>query len=78
MVDWMSYNEASGVPSLNASTIESILQSFPKNKDEQLAIASVLSDMDVDIGALEHRLNKTQQIKQGMMQELLTGNTRLI
>jgi len=78
LIDWMSYNEASGVPSLNASTIESILQSFPCSKDEQTAIANVLSDMDKDLEALQQRLHKTQQIKQGMMQELLTGKTRLV
>ncbi|MCY1556843.1 hypothetical protein D9M68_936360 [compost metagenome] len=46
--------------------------------EEQTAIAAVLSDMDADISALEARLAKTRAIKQGMMQELLTGRTRLI
>lgn len=46
--------------------------------EEQTAIANVLSDMDKDLEALQQRLHKTQQIKQGMMQELLTGKTRLI
>lgn len=46
--------------------------------EEQTAIASMLSDMDEEIQALEQRLSKTRQIKQGMMQELLTGKTRLI
>jgi type I restriction enzyme S subunit len=46
--------------------------------DEQTAIATVLSDMDAEIGALEQRLAKTHALKQGMMQELLTGKTRLI
>ena len=78
MIDWMTYNEASGVPSLNASTIESVLQTFPVDRDEQVAIARILSDMDSEIDLLEQRLNKTQQLKQGMMQELLTGRTRLI
>ena len=45
---------------------------------EQTAIAEVLSDMDVEIAALEQRLAKTRAIKQGMMQELLTGKTRLV
>ena len=40
---------------------------------EQQAIATVLSDMDAEIAALEHRLDKTRAIKQGMMQQLLTG-----
>ncbi|MDN3702099.1 restriction endonuclease subunit S [Vibrio artabrorum] len=76
MIDWMQYNEASGVPSLNASTIESVTASFP-SKQEQTAIAIILSDMDSEIQTLEQRLTKTRQIKQGMMQELLTGRTRL-
>ena len=45
---------------------------------EQTAIAEVLSDMDAEIAALEQRLAKTRALKQGMMQELLTGKTRLI
>lgn len=46
--------------------------------EEQTAIATILSDMDNEIQALEQRLGKTRQIKQGMMQELLTGKTRLV
>lgn len=45
---------------------------------EQKAIATILSDMDSEITALEEKLAKTRQIKQGMMQELLTGRIRLI
>ena len=45
---------------------------------EQRAIASVLSDMDAEISALENRLKKTRALKEGMMQELLTGRIRLI
>lgn len=47
------------------------------SKEEQTAIATILSDMDNEIQTLEQRLSKTRQIKQGMMQELLTGKTRL-
>ncbi|EPZ9321998.1 restriction endonuclease subunit S [Salmonella enterica subsp. enterica] len=47
-------------------------------KEEQIAIAAILSDMDKDIQTLQQRLDKTRQLKQGMMQELLTGKTRLI
>jgi len=46
-------------------------------KEEQTAIATILSDMDNEIQTLEQRLTKTRQIKQGMMQQLLTGRTRL-
>ena len=45
---------------------------------EQTSIATILSDMDDEIQTLQQRLNKTRQIKQGMMQALLTGKTRLI
>jgi type I restriction enzyme S subunit len=45
---------------------------------EQTAIAAVLSDMDAEIAALEARLDKTKQIWQGMMQQLLTGRVRLV
>ncbi len=43
-----------------------------------LAIVTVLSDMDAEIVGLERRQDKTHAIKQGMMQELLTGRTRLV
>ena len=45
---------------------------------EQTAIATVLSDMDAEIEALQQRSTKTRDLKQAMMQELLTGKTRLI
>jgi len=45
---------------------------------EQTAIAEVLSDMDAELAALEQRRDKTRALKQGMMQELLTGRTRLV
>jgi type I restriction enzyme S subunit len=48
------------------------------NLEEQTAIATVLSDMDADLSAVEARLAKTRDLKQGMMQELLTGLTRLV
>jgi len=47
-------------------------------RKEQTAVASVLSDMDAEIAALVQRRDKTRDLKQGMMQELLTGRTRLI
>lgn len=51
---------------------------LPSSLAEQQAIASVLSDMDAEIEALEARRDKVRNIKTGMMQELLTGKTRLI
>ncbi len=51
---------------------------FPLNVEEQAAIANILSDMDAEIDALEQRRDKARTIKQGMMQELLTGKVRLV
>ena len=76
-VNWLNYNEASGVPSLNARVIENIEVSIP-SLSEQQAIAAVLSDMDAEIESLEGQLGKTRALKQGMMQELLTGRIRLV
>jgi len=51
---------------------------IPVDLDEQSAIATVLSDMDAELAALEARRDKTRDLKQGMMQELLTGRIRLV
>ena len=51
---------------------------LPESMKEQTAIAKIFSDMDEEIQSLQQRLAKTRQIKQGMMQELLTGKTRLV
>jgi type I restriction enzyme S subunit len=77
LIDWMQFNEASGVPSLSARTIENVEVSVPVSA-EQTAIAAVLSDMDAELAALEARRAKTRDLKQAMMQELLTGRTRLV
>ena len=76
MIRWRSYNEASGVPSLNAKTIENIEVTMPPHP-EQTAIAEVLSEMDGELAVLVQRREKTRALKQAMMQELLTGRTRL-
>jgi len=75
-INWYAYNEASGVPSLNASTIETIEISLPP-LSEQHAIADALSDVDALIAAQEALIAKKRAIKQGVMQELLTGERRL-
>ena len=51
---------------------------FHKSLTEQTRIATILSDMDAELEALEQQLHKARQIKQGMMQELLTGRVRLV
>jgi type I restriction enzyme, S subunit len=66
----------SGQPGINGNEyaqLPIVLPSVP----EQNAIAAVLSDMDAEIEKLKQRLAKTRALKQGMMQELLTGKTRL-
>lgn len=75
-IEWLKYNEASGVPSLSSKVIEDIELSFPPFS-EQCAIAAVLSDMDAYIVALEKLIAKKLSVKQGAMQELLTGKRRL-
>ena len=50
----------------------------PPTKAEQTAIAAVLSEIDAELAGLEQRREKTRALKQGMMQELLTGKTRLV
>ncbi|SNB84143.1 type I restriction enzyme, S subunit [Rhodoblastus acidophilus] len=51
---------------------------LPTQKSEQAEIAEILSDMDAEIEALEQKLAKARAVKQGMMQQLLTGQVRLI
>jgi type I restriction enzyme, S subunit len=51
---------------------------IPPTVAEQAAIAEVLSEMDAELWALEQRREKTRALKRAMMQELLTGKTRLV
>lgn len=66
------------VDSLRLPTFKNFSFSIPKDIAEQHAIASILSDMEAEITALEQRRDKTRAIKQGMMQQLLTGRVRLV
>ena len=63
--------------SLNTQILNDVRVSLPPIS-EQTAIAVLLSDMDAELVALEARRDKTRALKQGMMQELLTGKTRLV
>ncbi|MCK4619226.1 MAG: restriction endonuclease subunit S [Desulfobacterales bacterium] len=65
------------LPSLNGKEIGQLKIKIPK-PEEQTAIATILSDMDAEISALETKLAKYKQVKQGMMQNLLTGKIRLV
>ena len=62
---------------LNKESLKIVEVHLP-SRPEQAAIATVLSDMDAELTALEARRDKTRALKQGMMQELLTGRTRLV
>jgi type I restriction enzyme S subunit len=64
-------------PHIHAKDLSPILFSFPPHP-EQTAIAEVLTEMDGELAVLEQRREKTRALKQAMMQELLTGRTRLI
>ena len=65
------------LPSLNGKQLAELSVALPP-LPEQTAIATVLSSMDAELAALEQRQAKTRALKQGMMQELLTGSTRLV
>jgi type I restriction enzyme, S subunit len=66
------------IRNLGLATIRNTHLPIPKSYEEQTAIASILSDMDTEIATLEQRRNKTRDLKQAMMQELLTGRIRLL
>ena len=68
----------SSIPYIKKENLVEFEFNKPKDDSEQTAIAEVLSDMDAEIAALEQRREKTRALKQGMMQELLTGRVRLI
>ena len=72
------YSEASAQPGLSVAKVLNMDVQIPPTKAEQTAIAEVLSDLDAELEALEQRRAKTRALKQGMMQELLTGRTRLV
>ena len=68
----------SSVQNLNKEKVANVILNAPVSLEEQTAVASVLSSMDDEISALETKKAKYEQIKQGMMQQLLTGKIRLV
>ena len=66
--------KVSGISKTNIAKLTLPIPSIP----EQIAIAAVLSSMDVELATLEARRDKTRNNQQAMMQELLTGKTRLV
>lgn len=76
--NFISCITGSGQPQIVRQPLFDFIVSYPENLSEQIAIATMLSDMDLEIEQLESKKAKYQSVKQGMMQELLTGKTRLI
>jgi len=72
-----SLGQGDAVVHISAAALARVHLPMPQ-LEEQTAIATVLSDMDTEIAALERRRDKTRGIKQGMMQQLLTGRVRLV
>lgn len=68
---------AGSTPYILMGTLTEMQVSLPVDSDEQSAIAQILSDMDAEITELETKLAKARTVKQGMMQQLLTGRIRL-
>ncbi|MDM8514995.1 restriction endonuclease subunit S, partial [Desulfobacterales bacterium HSG16] len=69
---------AGNTPYIKMDTLTEMKIAFPSDKKQQTQIAKTLSDMDTEITTLETKLEKYKNIKQGMMQNLLTGKVRLI
>jgi type I restriction enzyme S subunit len=76
-IDFGRFASGSGVPTLNRNDAHAFKVSVPQDIDEQVAIATVLTDLDDELMALELKQSKTRALKQAMMQELLTGRIRL-
>lgn len=75
---WAKHSKGSTFDSVNSDDVKSVDIRLPVEETEQIAIAAILSDMDAELSELEARRDKTRNIKQAMMQELLTGKTRLV
>jgi type I restriction enzyme S subunit len=75
---WGKHSKGSTFDSVNSADVRALEIYLPADASEQTAIAEVLSDMDAELWALEQRREKTRDLKQAMMQELLTGKTRLV
>ena len=77
-VNWHALNEATGVPSLTSNNILNVCFLLPSEEEEQRSIVTILDAVEDEIVALDNKRQKYSLIKKGMMQELLTGKTRLI
>ncbi|WP_443191605.1 restriction endonuclease subunit S [Pseudomonas indica] len=75
--NWSKHGQTGSQMNLNTGLIKSTEIAVPAS-DEQTAIATLLADMDAELAALEQRRDKAKLLKQGMMQELLSGRIRLL
>ena len=75
---WAKHSKGSTFDSVNSADVKAVEVELPSDPKEQTAIATALSNVDGEIAALEQRRKKTKNLKQAMMQELLTGKTRLV
>ncbi len=76
--DWSRHGQTGSQMNLNTGLINRTEVSVPAIIEEQTAIAQILSDMDAEITELDTKLAKARAVKQGMMQQLLTGKIRLV
>ena len=68
----------SGQPLITGGQLKNINIPIPKSKESQLSISKILTDLSIEIALLEKKLDKYKMIKQGMMQNLLTGKIKLV
>lgn len=74
---WALYEQGSTFTAVNSSEVRSFVIRWPSDTDERTAIAAALDDTDRELATLVTRLAKARDLKTGMMQQLLTGRTRL-
>jgi type I restriction enzyme S subunit len=75
---WSRLSSGSTFDSVNSNQIKELSVTLPQNKNEQLEIATILTELDENIELTETKLKKLKHQKQGMMQTLLTGKIRLV
>jgi len=77
VINILALTTGSTFPNIDGKSLRAIMFLLP-SLPEQYAISALLSDMDAEIAALEQKRDKTRAVKQGLMQELLTGRIRLV
>ena len=75
---WAKLSTGSTFDSVNSKQVKDLEIPIPMSEEEQIHIATILTDMDAEIAALEAKLDKYRMVKLGMMQNLLTGKIRLV